>query len=123
MSTNYYIRTTDANMVFDLMPRVSIMEESRYFEIHIAQTCGSKLKPLFEKHSYSSFEELKNILCSNIDKCKVFDEYNCEIKHNEFIEEMEKLNKIGKTRIQTSLNEHGIFKDKDGYEFLDCDFC
>ena len=120
MSTNYFIKTKDPEMAFDLMPRVEISKQDRCFMIHICQTqCSAwNLKPLLESHSYHSFKELKDILCNKKYTFDIVDEYGSKWEVEEFISFLEKENK-GKTRKTAGLN---IQTDEDGYEFLDSDF-
>lgn len=119
MSCNYYINTKDSEMVFDLMPRVCILPETRTFEIHLCQTVGGYRKPLFECHSYKSFKELKEILVNKKYVFTIVDEYDREINIDDFINLMTKMNNEGKSR-KDEMNE--IYIDPDGFEWLDCDF-
>ena len=123
MSLNYDIHTKDANMAFDLMPRVEIDKENREFLIHLCQTQISSwnLKPIFECHSYSTFKELKEILLNGKYNFTIKDEYGVEISPEEFIKEMEEINAKGKSRMKK--DDKYIFSDEDGFEFMDCDFC
>lgn len=118
MSCNYYINTTDVDMVFDLMPRVSIIPHKRCFEIHICQTAG-QWKPLFEIHSFSSFMELEKVLRSEKYKFIIVDEYGDEISPQSFINYMIEDNLRGKSRTN---QDQKLIIDETGFEWVDYDF-
>ena len=124
MSVNYYIYTRDINMVFDLMPRVEMDTQRRSFVIHICQSLPEawKIKPLFECHSYSTFEELKEILLKKDYYYSIEAEYGTRYSPKEFIEMMEKENRRGKSRKENK-NDNVYLIDKNGFEFVDYDFC
>jgi len=119
MSTNYYLRTRDTELAFDLAPRVIMDIEKRYFEIHLCQIqdCFKNVKPLFETHSYQSFSDLRKLLISN-KSFWIVDEYGRKISVEDFIAKMVKENN-NNTRTVSDTN---VFIDKDGFEWLDCDF-
>ena len=125
MSVNYYIYTRDINMVFDLMPRVELNKQKRAFEIHLCQSLPEawKIKPLFECHSYSTFEELKEILLKKEYYFAIEAEYGVRYSPEEFISMMEKENRMGKSRKDGSEYDSKYLIDKDGFEFVDYDFC
>lgn len=124
MSLNYYIHTKDANMAFDLMPRVEMDKENREFVIHLCQTQISSwnLKPTFECHSYSTFKELKEILLGEKYDFAIKDEYGTEISPDEFVKNMESGNINGNSRIKPDTQNYYTV-DENGFEFIDCDFC
>lgn len=123
MSCNYYIRTRDLDMVFDLMPRVNMLKEEREFEIHLCQTaCG--LTPSMETHSYNTFKELKDVLLNKNYKFRIVDEYNMEYKPEEFIEMIIENNKNNTPRREIYpefLNDNSV--DEDEFEWCDYEFC
>lgn len=119
MSCNYYIKTKDAEMVFDLMPRVRILTEERVFEIHLCQTSGNK-KPLFEVHSYKNFSDLCKVLRNEKYTFIIADEYNEEIAAEDFISYMIEMTINGESRIDPK--ELDMFSDENGFEWFDGDF-
>lgn len=116
MSCNYFLLTKDTDLAFDMCPRVSMLKETREFEIHLCQTTEDK-KPLFESHGYDSFEKLKAILRNPKHNFILKDEYENVIEINDFIKTMEWLTKNGTKRINPMIKT-----DPDGFDFLDCDF-
>lgn len=123
MSLNYFIETRDIEMVFDLGKRVVPIHNKRVFECHICQTMGG-LKPLFEIHSYDSFEELKELLTNGKYEFKIVDDYGTNYTVKDFLESMERENSIGKTRCNHLRQRiaHDFTIDEKGFEFIDCDF-
>lgn len=123
MSVNYYIYTRDMNMVFDLIPRVEIDKYERAFRIHLCQSLPEawKIKPLFECHSYSTFQELKDILLKKDYYFVIEAEYGVRYSPEKFISMMEEENKKGRSRKKYKDDSYLI--DDDGFEFVDYDFC
>lgn len=118
MSTNYYIKTRDIDMAFDLIPGVTMDETHRCFSIHLAKTMPEawKLKPVLEKHSYRTFRGLKEVLRNKNYIYKIYDEYEIEYTTDEFIKMLEEMNAVG----VRGENNHRV--DKDGFLWIDTEF-
>lgn len=128
MSCNYYLYTKDANLAFDLMPRVIMDGERRILVVHLCQTAIG-WKTCFECHSYRSFKELKELLLKNssLRRIKIEDEYGTRVSITTFIRWMEERNEDceNRSRILDEKDESycgSVFDDGDGFEFLDEEF-
>lgn len=115
MSSNYYIKTKDSEMMFDVSKRVDIDTENRNFIIHICQSYIG-FKPIFEVHRYSSFSELKEVLNNEHYTFDIVDDFGDKIEVIDFIRIMENQNKKGKYR-KSFADE--LIVDSDGFIFLD----
>lgn len=173
MGTNFYMITTNKDLVETCFPDEYTLIDNPYFgyEIHIGKRSAG-WKPLFEGHknAYDSVEAMKEFIQDHTDDIRIFDEYNREFSLEELEDELitwESQQEIrymkfvpngvpdeilgGKRYFVESTEDdyditipydhieyekldsqrwHGSFpyrshywKDKDGYDFLNSEFC
>lgn len=149
MSTNYYMMTTNKDLVEKHFPNEYTVTDSPYFgyEIHIGKrSCG--WKPLFQEHknAYSSVKEMLGFFLINKNDIRIFDEYERELDINELEEELIAWEEKQEKRmihydgvpglIQSPIDHVEMVKrepnryciypkywhDKDGYAFTEGDF-
>lgn len=149
MSTNYYMMTTNKDLVEKHFPNEYTVTDSPYFgyEIHIGKSsCG--WKPLFQEHknAYSSVKEMLGFLLVNNNDIRIFDEYERELDVNELKEELITWEERQEKRmihydgvpglIQSPIDHVEManrepnrccvyskyWHDKDGYDFTEGDF-
>lgn len=149
MGTNYYMMTTNKDLVEKHFPNEYGVTDSPYFgyEIHIGKrSCG--WKPLFQEHknAYTSVKEMLGFFLVNKNDIRIFDEYERELDIDELNEELitweEKQEKKmihydGVPGLIQSPIDHvemvnrepnrcciypKYWHDKDGYDFIKGDF-
>lgn len=145
MSTNYYMMTTNKELVNKYFPdEYGIVDEPYFgYEIHIGKrSCG--WKPLFQEHrqAYNSVKEMIDFLKSHSD-IRIFDEYNREFDINGLVEELIDWGSQQEVKIihyndligdiqlpidhvEIASRDHrnylhgiGYWHDEDGYDFTD----
>lgn len=124
MSCSFYAYTKNANIAFDMMPRVSMIENTREFKVHLCRTYP-KMKPLFEVHgNFWTFSELCNYLQSHKDDIIIKNEFGCEKSIDEFIAIMKSVNdnQTLESRAATTITRGHIIADSDGFEFANYGF-
>jgi len=114
MGTNYYAR-------LNICPTCG-----RYDELHICKI-SSGWKPLFQAYQLEkdnvkikSFEDLRRFLDNPFVKVKVFDDYDREIKKEEFIKKLEKAKENRELKshfLEAEWEWVGVWEDAEGYEF------
>lgn len=149
MSTNFYMMTTDRDIVHKYFPGEYEVVESPYlgFEIHIGKR-SMGWKPLMEAHNnaYTSVAEMLEFLHRHKDVIKIYDEYEEQYSIEQLKDELidwgdhqEKriidYDRVGP--IQAPIDhvemsrrdkscDYGFIRywhDKDGYDFTDRSFC
>lgn len=148
MSTNYYMITTDKNLVEKYFPFEYEITDDPYlsYEIHIGKR-SLGWKPLFEAHknAYDSVAGLLYFLSENKNKIEIYDEYGklhtIEQLKEELIDwgdyqtkkviEYERVGKIqspidhveiAEKESEYSWVDINYWHDRDGYDFTDRSF-
>ncbi len=91
MGTNFYMMTTNKELVEEHFPNEYEIVDTPYFgyEIHIGKrSCG--WKPLFceHKNAYDSVEGMRKFIRNNNNDIRIFDEYNREFSLEELEDEL-----------------------------------
>lgn len=119
-NNNYYLEFTDSNLVFDLMPRVTIDAANRVFSIHICKTQGA-YEPLFEYHNgYKSFKDLITLLQTTECEYSIVDDYNKRYSLEEFVSIIKSFS--NNTRTLCNKYDTNIMISTDGYMFMNKQF-
>lgn len=91
MGTNYYMMTTNKELVEKHFPCEYEIVDTPYFgyEIHIGKRSFG-WKPIFREHinAYDSVEKMKKFISENQKSIRIFDEYNREFSLEELEDEL-----------------------------------
>lgn len=142
MGTNYYFRTKDKELAFDVFNRFEI-EEDNYYYLHLAKTsCG--WLPLFQQSkNINNIFDIFMMYGKYYRDIDIVDEYGEELSFKKFIDEVVKHNNgtafdrdlemtddmndgvppwtpVSHIEIE---HDNSIYIDNFGYEFCTAEFC